>query len=194
MPQGDLVFFPYDVTVVLAAYLAGYTIFVSLFAPRLVLIFRARNRVNNTAIEAKKTSSAALTTAGNSFNSLQLLSAGSVYAVGTSEFLLQVVQFVLLLAFLYVLARNQLQQSQFKIVKNTTQTLSVPTFGAVTTVANNLLVVWNQHRTNLYYQPAVHALHDATHYVLYLLQRGTTPAVLPRLLSVVRASKGLNAV
>ena len=193
MPQGDLVFFPYDVTVVLGAYLVGYAIFVSLFAPRLVLIFRARARLNQTSVNVNQ-DKRSFTDETNLNHSLKVLSTGAVYSVNASEFLLQTIQFALLLIFLYFLAANKMQEKHFKVEKAPVNLKVRPNFEVANLLTNNLLLLWSQHRNNLFYQPAVHALFETTHQTLQLLQRGVPPSILPRLLSVVRSSKGLNAI
>ena len=194
MPQGDLVFFPYDVTVVLGAYLVGYAIFVSLFAPRLVLIFRARARLNQTSVNVNQEKKPFTYAESNLRHSLRVISTSAVYSVSASEFLLQTIQFALLLIFLYFLAANKMQEKHFKVEKAPVNLKVRPNFEVANLITNNLLLLWSQHRNNLFYQPAAHALFETTHQTLQLLQRGVPPSILPRLLSVVRSSKGLNAI
>lgn len=188
VPQGDLVFFPYDVTVVLGAYLVGYAVFVSVVAPRLVLTVRARARLAG-AVGAP--TGAAHQGGLPKLAALAKLAAVGVYPVHTSETLLAFVQFGLLALFLYYVGAGQVGQRHSRIAPPVAASRVAPTFGVATTVTANLVAVWAAHRGGLYVRPAAAALYGATHQALHLLHRGVPPGVLPRLLGVVRASKGV---
>ena len=195
IPQGDITFFPYDATVVVVGYLAGYFTFVSLFAPRLVLTLRARARLASFGSAATAT---AATPSGTKFKALTRLAGAApavfVGAPPASEIALALVQFTLLALFLYYLGRGHLQGSYSRVAPPVGGSLQAPSFGAVTTVTTNLVGLWLTHRDTLFIQPATYALFQTTHRALQLLSRGAPPAVLPRLLAVVRASKGIQSV
>lgn len=193
MPQGDLVFFPYDVTVVLGGYLVGYAVFVSLIAPRVVLTIRARAHVQagpTPAVAASDVAASVNATPGLSVLTNTLAAVG-VYPVHTSETALAFVQFGLLALFLYYVGSGQVSQSHPRVAPPSQPLRVTPTFGVAHTVTSNLVAVWTAQRDSLYVRPATYALFEATHQVLHLLHRGVPPGVLPRLLGVVRASKGV---
>ena len=122
---------------VLGGYLAGYALFVGVFAPRLILTSRARARLEGAPTRAAH---APTRPAGWTPGLAELAAAVGVYPVHTSETLLAFVQFGLLALFLYYVGAGRVAQAHPRVQAHLHPRGAAPTFGGPAQVAANLVL------------------------------------------------------
>ena len=184
MPQGDLHFFPYDVGVVLGAWLGGYYLFVGWLAPRVVLTIRTRHLLEGSPTRGETSSRPV-----RPYGSLDQYLGVTLYGVDASEYGLTWVQFILLGGLLWWVLRGTTPTSVGVVPPGGSTPPVGPNLEVSRAVAANLVTRWNHHRGVLWVGPSVGVVDRWVSGVVTRL----TPrprVLLPRLVEVVRASAG----